>query len=108
MGMTVNGDKSYTVRCGPMKQNRTYFAKDEPIKFVTSMRDLGVQFAQDGNYRDQIEVARAKASRKSNWILCVFTNRSPDFFRIIWKALVQPHLDFPSPVWAPTYQKTSP
>ena len=34
MGMTVNGDKSYTVRCGPLKQNKTYFAGQEPIKFT--------------------------------------------------------------------------
>ena len=52
-----------------------------------------------------MEVARTKAFRKANWILRVFTNRSPDFFRIIWKALVQPNLDYGSPVWAPTYQK---
>ena len=64
-----------------------------------------VQFAQDGSYKDQVEVAQTKASWKANWILRVFTNRSPDFFRIIWKALVQPHLDYGSPVWAPTYQK---
>ena len=50
-------------------------------------------------------MAKTKASRKVNWILRVFTNRSQDFFRIIWKALVQPHLDYGIPVWAPTYQK---
>ena len=47
------------------------------------MRDLGVQFAQDGSYRDQIEIVRSKAAMKANWVLRVFTNRSPDFFRAI-------------------------
>ena len=57
MGMTVNGDKSYTVRCGPVKQSKTYFVSNELIKFFSNMRDLGVQFAQDGSYNDQVEVA---------------------------------------------------
>ena len=35
----------------------------------------------------------------------VLTNRSPDFFCISWKALVQPHLDYRSPFWAQTYQR---
>ena len=38
-------------------------------------------------------------------MLRVFRNRSIDFFRTIWKALIRPHLDYGSPVWAPTYQK---
>ena len=104
-GMTVNGDKSYTVRCGPIKQNRTYFVGKDPIKFISSMRDLGVQYSQDGSCRDQIEIARSKAARKANWVLRVFTNISLDFFRAIWKSLIRPHIDYASPVWAPTYQK---
>ena len=105
MGMTVNGDKSYTVHYGPLKQDKTYFAGKEPIKFTSSMRDLGVQFSQDGSYKDQIAVARKKASRKVNWVLRVFRNRSPDFFWTIWKSLIQPHIDYGSPIWASTTQK---
>ena len=94
-----NGDdcqwyKSYTVCCGPLKQDKTYFAGKEPINFTTSMRDLGVQFSNDGSYMDQIAVARRKASCKANWVLRVFQNRSLDFSRNIWKSLIQPHLDY--------------
>merc|ERR1711873_117154 len=32
-------------------------------------------------------------------------NRSIDFFQTVWKALIRLHLDYRSPVWAPTYQK---
>ena len=84
-GMMVNGDKSYIVRCGPIKQNKTYFAGKDPIKFVSSMRDFGVKYSQDGSYRDQVDIARTKAARKANWVLRVFINRSLDFFRTIWK-----------------------
>ena len=91
----VNSDKSYIVRCGPIKQNIIYFAGKDPIKFVSNMRDLGIKYSQDGSYRDQIDIAKTKAAR----------NRSIDFFRTIWKALIRPHLDYGSPVWAPTYQK---
>ena len=103
--MTVNGDKSYTVRCGPLKQDKTYTAGVEPIKYTNSMRDLGLQFASDGSYKDQIAVAKKKASRRANWILRVFKNCSQDFFKQIWKSLIQPHLDYGSPVWAPSCQK---
>ena len=72
MGMTVNGDKSYTVCCGPLKQDKTYYAGKEPIKFTLSMRDLGVQFCSDGSYKDKIAIAKKKASRKANWVLRVF------------------------------------
>ena len=77
----VNGDKSYIVRCGPIKQNITYFAGKDPIKFVSNMRDLGIQYSQDGSYRDQIDIAKTKAARKANWVLGVFRNKSIDFFR---------------------------
>ena len=42
MGITVDGNKSYTVSFESVKQNRTYYAGKEPTKFTTSMRDLGV------------------------------------------------------------------
>ena len=104
--MTANcQDKSYTVRCRPLKQDKTYFAGKETIKFTASMRDLGVQFSSDGSYKDQIAVARTKAAHKANWVLRAFQNRSPDFFRIIKKALIQPHFDYGSPIWAPKTQK---
>ena len=104
-GMLVNSDKTYIVRSGPIKQNKAYYAGKDPIKFVSNMRDLGLQFSQDGSYRDQIDIAKNKATRKANWCLRVFKNRSIDFFQTIWKALIRPHLDYGSPVWAPTYQK---
>merc|ERR1712240_803136 len=104
-GMLVNSDKSYIVRSGPLKQNKTYYAGKDPIKFASSMRDLGLQYCQDGSYREQIEIAKMKAVRKANWVLRVFRNRSLDFFQTVWKSLVRPHLDYGSPVWAPTYQK---
>ena len=104
MGMTVNGDKSYTVRCGPLKQNKTYFAGKEPIKFTTSMRDLGIQFCSEASYKDQIGIEQKKASRKANWVLRVFRNRSPNFFKNIWKSLIQPHLDYGCPIWLPSTQ----
>ena len=103
--MIVNGDKNYTVCCGPLKPDKTYFAGKEPIKFTTSMRDLGLQFANNGSYKDQIAVAKKKASRKANWVLRVFQNRSQDFFKQIWKSLIQPHLDYGSPIWAPSTQR---
>ena len=88
MGMQVNGDKSYTVCCGPLKQDKTYYAGKEKIKFTNSMRDLGVEFGSDGSYRNQIAIARTKAARKVNCVLRVFCNRSPDFIQTIWKSLV--------------------
>ena len=80
-GMIVNGNKSYTVHCGPLKQDKTYTAGKEPIKFTTSMRDLGLQFANNGSYKDQIAVAKKKDSRKGNWVFRVFQNHSQDFFK---------------------------
>ena len=77
----MNSDKSYIVRCGPIKQNKTYYAGKDPIKFINSMRDLGVQYSPDCSYRDQINIAKTKAARKANWVLRVFRNRSIDFLR---------------------------
>ena len=82
-GMLVNSDKTYIVRSGPIKQNKTYYAGKDPIKFISSMRDLGLQYSQDGSYRDQIDIAKTKAARKANWVLRVFKNRSIDFFQTV-------------------------
>ena len=106
MGMTVNGDKRYTVRCGPLKQNKTYFAGKEPIKFTPSMRDLGLQFCSDGSYKEQVGIASKKASTTANWVLRVFRNRSIDFFKNMFRSLIQPHLDYGCPVWSPSTQKS--
>ena len=70
------------------------------------MRDLGLQFCNDASYKEQIGIASKKASRKANWVLRVFRNHSPDFFKNIWKSLIQPHLDYGCPVWSPSTQKT--
>ena len=104
--MEFNKTKFQVVRYGPneeLKNNTTYFAGnyDEVIEIFSSVRDLGIQLADDGTFDEHTENVCKKARQKSGWLLRTFFSRNIYFMKQMFNTLVQPHIDYCSQLWMP-------
>ena len=86
-----------------LKEDSNYFTPQysEVIARSEVVKDLGVRIDHKLNYKDQLQTAVEKSNKKINWILRTFTHRSIPFLRSLWLLLVQPHMDYASPLWCP-------
>ena len=57
------------------------------------------------NFKPQRNKVISKTNQKSGWVLHTFKSRFIDFMRIMWRSLIQPHLDYCSIIWAPVSNK---
>ena len=77
-----------------IKENTVYFSGDENIiEEKEVLRDLGVQMNHQANFDDHISKVCQKVKQQSGWILRTFNTRSPFVTKVLWKQLVQPHID---------------
>ena len=53
------------------------------------------------DFLDHIEKVCSKTSQKSGWILRTFSCRSTHFMKLMWKTLVQGHIDYASQLYQP-------
>ena len=96
--MLFNNKKFELLRYGPdqdIKFSTFYLsADDEIIEEKENLRDLGVIVNNKGNFDDHIANVCAKVKQKAGWILRTFQSRQPFLLKLLWKQLVQPHVDY--------------
>ena len=96
--MLFNNGKFELLRYGQdedIKAATFYLSADnEIIEEKEHLRDLGVIVNNKGNYDDHITHICAKVKQKSGWILRTFQSRQPFLLKLLWKQLVQPHIDY--------------
>ena len=96
--MLFNNKKFELLRYGPdedIKFSTFYLsADDEIIEEKENLRDLGVIVNNQGNFDDHISNVCAKVKQKAGWILRTFQSRQPFLLKLLWKQLVQPHVDY--------------
>ena len=96
--MLFNNTKFELLRYGQNEEikNSTFYitANDEIIEEKDQLRDLGVIVNNQGNFNDHIDHICAKVKQKSGWIMRTFQSRQPFFMKLLWKQLVQPHIDY--------------
>ena len=63
--------------------------------------DLGVKVNNTADFSDHIDKVCSKTSKKSGWILRTFACRSTPFMKLMWKSLVQGHVDYASQLYQP-------
>ena len=105
--MEYNGRKFQLLRLGKdesLKNDTSLFSADyndiiEPNDWV---RDLGIAVNNRANFRTQRDQALIKIKKKAGWILRTFGSRDPRLLRSLWKALVQPLVDYCGQLWHPT------
>ena len=109
--MLFNNKKFELLRYGPdqdIKESTFYLsANDEIIEEKEKMRDLGIIVNNEANFNDHIDHVCAKVRQKSGWILRTFSCRQPYFMKLLWKQLVQPHIDYCSQLMPLTGNNTS-
>ena len=104
--MRWNGTKFQLLRIGPNQDlinNTMLFTENtsDPIDIQETVRDLGVLFDSKANFQPQREAVIGKAKAKASWILRTFRSRDQSLMLKLWKALVQPIMDYCSQLWAP-------
>ena len=63
--------------------------------------DLGVKMNNKADFSDHINKVCSKTSQKSGWVLRTFSCRSTPFMKLMWKSLVQGHVDYCSQLYQP-------
>ena len=58
------------------------------------MKCLGVHFSDDCSFQHHIRETVKKAKGMAGWVLRTFTSRKPQVMLTLWKALLQPTLDY--------------
>ena len=75
----------------------------EVITQVNYTKDLGILMQDDASFNLHIDKVSKKVKQKCGWICRTFYSRNPNIFRHMWNTLVQPHADYCSQLWAPSF-----
>ena len=69
------------------------------------IKDLGIMVDRGMNYEEHLRKVVSKTKQKTAWVLRTFSTREGRFLRIVWRTLIQCHLDYGSILWAPYQTK---
>ena len=85
-GMEINSGKTYCMRIGNLKtEGNNYTAPDgSKIKFVDSIKDLGITIDKNGGFKTHLHKVINKCKRHQNWISRKFENRTIEFMRFLY------------------------
>ena len=96
------------IRMGPnhlLKDSTSLFTPTwDPIAVKDSTRDLGIMVDSMGTFKTQRACVIKKVKARAAWVLRTFRGRGIPLMRTLWTALVRPHQDYGSQVWAPSGQ----
>ena len=104
--MAFNGSKFEVLRYGKnttLKDSTFYLTPnyENIIEEKESLRDLGIIMANDASFSQHIEKVCSKVKQKSGWIMRTFQTRKTWFMKMMWKTLVQGHVDYCSQLYFP-------
>ncbi|KAG0725497.1 putative RNA-directed DNA polymerase from transposon X-element [Chionoecetes opilio] len=103
--MTFNEEKFEMLRCGPdctIKTTTTLHTEGgSHITPTPHVKCLGVYLSGDGSFSHHITETVRKARGMAGWVMRTFASREPEVMLTLWKALVQPLLDYCSQLWSP-------
>ena len=75
-----------------------------PLQKVKEEKDLGVIIDENLNFRKHISVKISKANSIIFLIKHTFKHLNAEMFKLLFKSLVRPHLEYASPVWCPHFK----
>ena len=104
--MLFNSKKFELLRYGKNEELKTisnYMTPDcdDIIEVKNVLRDLGVQMNDQANFDDHVDKVCSKVSQKAGWILRTFACRQTTFMKLMWKSLLQGHIDYASQLYQP-------
>ena len=71
------------------------------IDVKTVLRDLGVIMNSKATFEEHIDKVCSLVNQKAGWILRTFYCRKTWFMRLMWKQLIQGHIDYCSQLYQP-------
>ena len=104
--MEFNSKKFEIMRYGKnqtLKESTFYLTPncEDIIEEKESLRDLGIIMNNESTFSDHVDLVCKKVRQKSGWVLRTFNNRQSWFLKLMWKSLVQPHVDYCSQLYFP-------
>ena len=82
-----------------------YMTKDDHSRVALSRvqdeKDVGVTFDEDMTFRKDISTRAIKANSIMGIIRRTYTYLDPQSFKLLFKSLVRPHLEYGAPIWNP-------
>ena len=104
--MEFNSKKFEVMRYGRnqiLKDSTVYMTPkyEDIIEEKETLRDLGVIMSNDASFSNHVDFVCSKVRQKSGWVLRTFRNRKSWFLKLMWKSLVQPHVDYCSQLYFP-------
>ena len=105
--MLFNGKKFELLRYGSneeIKASTNYLTPEyeDLIEVKENLRDLGITMSDDATFTNHINEVCSKVKQKCGWILRTFSNRETHFLKLMWKTLVQGHVDYCSQLYMPS------
>ena len=109
--MVFNATKFEVLKHGKneeLKNEYEYLTPDceNLIERKDALRDHGIIMNEHANFDDHINKVCSTVTQKVGWILRTFKTRKVEFMKLMWKQLVQGHVDYCSQLWQPL-QSTS-
>ena len=100
--MMFNGGKFQHLRYGPSHDGRRYTSPDgEFIAIADEVKDLGISMSGKGDFESQVNGCVLKGNRVAGQILRAFKTRDPKLLMMLYKALVQPIVEYCCQIWSP-------
>ena len=103
--LQFNEHKFELIKFGPnktLKEETSYKnPKGDLIKEKSKVKDLGVTITNDLSFSEHINNVVAKGRQISGLILRTFSTRNSETMLTLYKACIQPHLDYCVQLWYP-------
>ena len=100
--MTISVEKSCVMKTGSSSSSRfEYDINGVPVKYVHSVKDLGVEIGANLNFSSHCSAFSKKASQRAIMILRAFRSRDFKFLIRVFKVFVRPILEYATPIWSP-------
>ena len=103
--LPLNLDKCKGIHYGKNNPAHSYTIGDKSLNIDTEEKDVGVLFDQTLDFKAHIKKMIAKANQRVGLIKRSFTKLSKESFKILYKSLVRPILEYCSVIWSPLFKQ---
>jgi hypothetical protein len=105
--LPFNVNKCKVLHFGKNNPQHTYTMGDQELTNDTSEKDVGVTFDTNFNFKTHINQMIAKANSRVGMVKRSFSKLNITSFKIIYKSLIRPILEYCSSIWFPLYKYES-
>ena len=102
--LPFNNDKCKVLHFGKKNPRHTYTMGSSELASDDKEKDVGITFETTFNFREHISNMVGKANQRVGLIKRTFSRLNPLSFKLVYKSLVRPLLEYCSCIWFPIYQ----